>query len=320
MSYILEALKKAQAERQLGTTPDVHAPAIDAYAAGNSARRAWLPFVMGGVAAVTAIAVPLLWRHQWRQEPPAPPVAAAQATAPQPAAQPAPAQGAAAQTAAAALPSAQEPVAQVSPSPAPEAPVPPSPASAARVPPTQAPAAQVPLAQVRAGDDQSVQVSPSQIKSAQAVPSQVTPAQAVPPQVTAAQAVPPQATPAQAKPSQARSVQIPPPAQQSATAPVRNRGDAAAVQPVAAAPAAPPEPPDESIPTARDLPEPIQRILPAVAMSGYMYSKNPADRLVLIDKALRREGDEVAPGLVLERLLPKGAVFTFRGYRYRVPY
>ncbi|GAB2871795.1 hypothetical protein GCM10027277_46330 [Pseudoduganella ginsengisoli] len=89
---------------------------------------------------------------------------------------------------------------------------------------------------------------------------------------------------------------------------------------MAAKPAAPPEPPDESIPMARDLPEPIQRILPAVAMSGYMYSKNPADRMVLIDKSLRREGDEVAPGLVLERLMPKGAVFTFRGYRYRVPY
>lgn len=85
-------------------------------------------------------------------------------------------------------------------------------------------------------------------------------------------------------------------------------------------PAAAPEPQDEFIPAARDLPEPIQRILPTVAMSGYMYSKNPADRLVLIDKALRREGDEVAPGLILERLQPKGAVFTFRGYRYRVPY
>ena len=27
MSYILEALKKAQAERQLGSAPDIHAPA-----------------------------------------------------------------------------------------------------------------------------------------------------------------------------------------------------------------------------------------------------------------------------------------------------
>ncbi len=90
--------------------------------------------------------------------------------------------------------------------------------------------------------------------------------------------------------------------------------------PAAVKPATPPEPPDETIPTAHDLPEPIQRILPPVQMSGYMYSKNPADRMVLIDKSLRREGDEVAPGLVLERLMPKGAVFTFRGYRYRVPY
>ncbi|MNL87865.1 hypothetical protein D3C87_2172510 [compost metagenome] len=49
-----------------------------------------------------------------------------------------------------------------------------------------------------------------------------------------------------------------------------------------------------------------------------MYSKNPADRMVLIDKILRKEGDEVAPGLVLEKLLPKAAVFSFRGYRYRV--
>lgn len=70
----------------------------------------------------------------------------------------------------------------------------------------------------------------------------------------------------------------------------------------------------------RDLPEPIRRAVPPVAMSGYMYSPNPADRLILVDKVLRREGDEVAPGLVLERLEPKGAVFVFRGYRFRMPY
>jgi len=49
-----------------------------------------------------------------------------------------------------------------------------------------------------------------------------------------------------------------------------------------------------------------------------MYSKNPADRLLLIDKVLRREGEEVAPGLILEKLQPKQAIFGFRGYRYRV--
>ena len=51
-----------------------------------------------------------------------------------------------------------------------------------------------------------------------------------------------------------------------------------------------------------------------------MYSPNPADRLLLIDKVLRHEGEEVAPGLTLERLLPKAAVMNFRGTRYRVAY
>ncbi len=70
----------------------------------------------------------------------------------------------------------------------------------------------------------------------------------------------------------------------------------------------------------RELPEPIQRAIPPITMSGYMYSKNPADRMILIDKVLRHAGEEVAPGLVLEKLQAKGAVFSFRGYRYRVPY
>jgi general secretion pathway protein B len=56
------------------------------------------------------------------------------------------------------------------------------------------------------------------------------------------------------------------------------------------------------------------------AFGGYIYSPNPAERLLLVDKLLRREGEEVAPGLVLERLLPKAAIMNFRGYRYRVAY
>lgn len=70
----------------------------------------------------------------------------------------------------------------------------------------------------------------------------------------------------------------------------------------------------------RDLPEPIQRSIPPVTVGGYIYSKNPADRLLLVDKVLRHEGEEVAPGLLLEKLQPKEAVFNFKGYRYRIPY
>jgi general secretion pathway protein B len=85
-------------------------------------------------------------------------------------------------------------------------------------------------------------------------------------------------------------------------------------------PAPAPVPSEEITPGLRDLPEPIQRQIPPVALGGYMYSKDPADRLLLIDKVLRHEGEEVAPGLVLEKLQPKAAIFSFKGYRYRVPY
>jgi general secretion pathway protein B len=77
---------------------------------------------------------------------------------------------------------------------------------------------------------------------------------------------------------------------------------------------------EDALPFARDLPEQVRSELPTVAFGGYMYSKNPADRLLLIDKVLRHEGEVVAPGLVLEKLLPKAAVMNYRGTRYRVAY
>lgn len=77
---------------------------------------------------------------------------------------------------------------------------------------------------------------------------------------------------------------------------------------------------EEPVLNLRELPEPIQRAIPAVAVGGYIYSSNPADRLLLVDKVLRHEGEEVAPGLVLEKLQAREAVFSFRGYRYRIPY
>jgi general secretion pathway protein B len=92
-------------------------------------------------------------------------------------------------------------------------------------------------------------------------------------------------------------------------------------KPVVAPPPPPaPAPEEEKLQSLRDLPEAIQRTIPPITFGGYMYSKNPADRLLLIDKSLRHEGEEVAPGLVLEKLLPKAAVMNFKGYRYRVPY
>jgi general secretion pathway protein B len=70
----------------------------------------------------------------------------------------------------------------------------------------------------------------------------------------------------------------------------------------------------------RDLPENLQREIPAATVNGYIYAKNPADRSVLINNKLLHEGEQVEPGLVLDKLTPNGAVLNFKGYQYRIPY
>ncbi|GAA4012974.1 general secretion pathway protein GspB [Actimicrobium antarcticum] len=72
--------------------------------------------------------------------------------------------------------------------------------------------------------------------------------------------------------------------------------------------------------TLATLPPNLQRELPPLAIGGSMYSDNPADRMLLIDKRLVHEGDEVAPGLVLESLMPKSAILRYKGMRFRIAF
>src|SRR5471032_2958250 len=204
MSYILEALKKSQAERQLGELPSIHAPQLPLHHAHGVADNRHLPVWLALGAAVLAA---LLWWRPWQQ--PAPAAVLAPAPAPAPVVAPAP------------------------------------------------------------------------------VPAPLAPAQAPAPVKAAPMPVP------EPKP-----------------------------QPVARAEAAAPAsaPSEDVIPGLRDLPEPIRQQIPPIVLGGYIYSKNPEDRLLLIDKVLRHEGEELAPGLVLEKLQPKAAIFNFKGYRYKMPY
>jgi len=238
MSYILEALKKAQAERQLGNAPTIHAPA-PSYAAprtGQGAQRRYLALGVGVVVAVAAVA--LLW-PRFAGEPPVR-LAAVPATAP-------------------ATVSATAPVA----TPAPPAVVTTAPAPAVQPAPA-------PVAEAR----------PARVKPA---PAQV---------VSPAPAAPPSPRPS-------------PQQREAAPAPAT----------VAAQPAG-----DDQLRTLQQLPDTLQREIPKVAFGGYIYSPTPGESLLLVDKMLRREGEEVAPGLVLERLTPKAAVMNYRGTRYRAAY
>lgn len=75
-----------------------------------------------------------------------------------------------------------------------------------------------------------------------------------------------------------------------------------------------------SIAALHDLPEHVRREIPPLAVGGYIYSGNRADRSVLVNKRLLREGDEIAPGLTLEQMTPSGMVLNYKGYRYRTSY
>ena len=79
-----------------------------------------------------------------------------------------------------------------------------------------------------------------------------------------------------------------------------------------------PATPAEKIIAMSELSPSMQRELPPLAIGGSMYSDNAAERMLLIDKRLFHEGDEVAPGLLLEKLMPKEAILRFRGVRFRI--
>jgi len=74
------------------------------------------------------------------------------------------------------------------------------------------------------------------------------------------------------------------------------------------------------IETLSQLPEHIRRELPAFSISGSIYTENPADRLLIVNGRIYHEGDELAPGLILERMFPKAAVLRYKNYRYQLPF
>lgn len=77
---------------------------------------------------------------------------------------------------------------------------------------------------------------------------------------------------------------------------------------------------DERVPALSELPEDVRRQLPALTISGSIYSSQPAQRMLTIGSQVFQEGDRPAPDLVLERIGQKSAVFNFRGQRYSVAF
>jgi general secretion pathway protein B len=135
----------------------------------------------------------------------------------------------------------------------------------------------------------------------------------------------------------ANQVQPPPPPALPAPAPAPtarvvppSKAAAAVARPavpasVAAAPLAPASTPAPAVVAA---PAPGGRILnpnevpdlPKLAISGGVFSENPAQRMLIVSGQVVKEGAELVPGVTLEQIRAKSAVVHFRGLRVAIPY
>lgn len=276
MSYILDALRRAEAERGRGAVPGLHTPAVPAPGAPSMAEPArrgalpWLPVLAAGLA-VAGVAAGAAWWLAHRTAVPAEPVRVVAAPVSQPV----------------------TPAAATAPAPTP-------------------PAALQPAEQ------------PARARVASAAPAPLpapAPAPAVRPERVAPVTVPATAA--------AAAAPAPLPAERAASAPLSRASAAAAATArllppangaatpgapaVAAAAEAPP------IVAQRDLPPSLREQLPAMQFSGATYSANPAYRMAIVNGQVLHEGDQAAPGVVLEKIEPSRTVWAFRGYRYAVP-
>ena len=266
MSYILEALKKADAERDRGAVPDLHAQAMLPEAAfeGEPAGRGrpWLWLLAGiGLALIAGVA----WQWMGSETP-------------------------AGETIAAPLPPAAVP-----------------PAAPSSVPPAAGDGASR-LAQDAAREAASAQVPAKAAGSAPAAASKDKPAASENSEPGAA---------AVARPRK-EGPKVPSEPRAAVAAKDDAKPDAApAPKPNVKAPSPPAA--AERVPLLAELPDDVRRQVPALKLGGLVYSASPASRMVIVNGDVQREGSAVAPGVTLEHIKPKSAVFAIRGQRFEVP-
>lgn len=249
MSFILDALKKADAERHLGQMPGIHTqqtPALELPNRTASPYAKLYPAVPVAAAIALAAAIGILFWQAAKEETPA-----------------------------SVLASTSSPVA---PAPARPAPAVPTPAE-----PEPEPA-----------KEERLETEPL-IANELPVP----PPLPEPEPVAKQEAAPSTKAPAARKP---------------ASAALANKE---AVTADAPAKSAAPQP---RIMSMNELPADVRSELPPLAVKGSMYSDNPANRILLLDKRLLHEGDEIAPGLVLETLMPKAATLRYKQYRFQIAF
>ena len=79
-----------------------------------------------------------------------------------------------------------------------------------------------------------------------------------------------------------------------------------------------PAPVPAVVPLLSELPEELRRQIPALVVTGAVYSETPANRLLLLNNQVLTQGSLAAPEVILEEIRPKSSVFNFKGTRFRL--
>jgi general secretion pathway protein B len=73
-----------------------------------------------------------------------------------------------------------------------------------------------------------------------------------------------------------------------------------------------------TVPLLSELPEETRRQIPALAITGAVYSEIPSQRMLLVNSQVLRQGSPVGADLALEEIHASSSVFNFKGIRFRV--
>jgi len=262
MSYILEALRRAETERERKRrVPGLNAqpvPSPSPEEPGLRRSKAWLWIVVGVSAGVL---LPLLWRA-WPSDPTGEETTGAHATA---AGSVTPQGGAVTDARPADAPSTPDPL------------------------PANPPSAAAPAAPERPPAPRATHTAPKAGATAKAGPTTLPDAT-----TRTANATPPSpATPGGALPGRATTPAPP------------------------AAAASAPEPRLRSM---AELPDELRRAVPPLAFGGSVYSEIPAQRMVIFNGQVLREGDAVTDELLLEQIRARSAVMRLRGQRFEIAF
>ncbi len=93
---------------------------------------------------------------------------------------------------------------------------------------------------------------------------------------------------------------------------------AQAVAPAAVPTAAPVLSASGGTPMLHDLPDTLRRQIPALHISGAVYSDSPPQWTLIINDQIMGKGSQVAPDVRLEEISASSAVFNFKGQRFRM--